>query len=304
MTSPFGRLVLVVDRRTRGLDPAAVLNQLRERDLENRTVEVGDSSDAAQATREALRAGERFIVAVGDDGTVNDVVNGMIEDDRPIGEGPILGVLPATADVDFVKTFGLPSDVERASGYLEGGGTFAIDVGKVTFQPDSGEAPRTTYFANVAELGLAGATLARSQRLRRRLRRAAYFTAFWSTLATFHPARGRVTVDGKTLEESVRDLVVANGQFHRGGLMISPRSWPGDGLLDVLVMTGPKSEAFTELPKMFRGEHLPHRHIVEMKGRNITFESDRQLVLEADGRVLGRTPAAFQLIRQPISVKI
>jgi diacylglycerol kinase family enzyme len=72
----------------------------------------------------------------------------------------------------------------------------------------------------------------------------------------------------------------------------------------VLVMSGPKSEAFTDLPKMFRGEHLPHRHIVEMKGRTITVEADRPLALEADGRVLGYTPATFQLIRQPISVKI
>jgi diacylglycerol kinase (ATP) len=304
MTSPFGRLVLIVDRRTKGLDLPAVLRVLRERDLSNRPVEVNESTEATEATREALKGGERFIVAVGDDGTVHDVVNGMIEDDRPVGERPILGILPTATDVDFIKTFGLPPDLDRAFGYLEGGGTFAIDVGKITFQADSTRTAQTRYFANVAEAGLAGAVLARSQRLRRWLRRAGYFAAFWSTLATYRPVRGHVTVDGKTLDGSVRDFVVANCQFHRGGVMISPRSWPGDGLLDVLVMTGPKSEAFTELPKMFRGEHLPHRHIVEMKGRSITFEADRPLVLEADGRVLGHTPATFQLVRQPISVKI
>ncbi len=304
MTSPFGRLVLIVDRRTGGLDLPALLNVLRERDLPSQSIEVDEATEATEATRDALKAGERFIVAVGDDGTVHDVVNGMIEDDRPIGEGPILGVLPTNTEVDFIKTFGLPADLERASGYLEGGGTFSIDLGKITYAAGSPAATQTRYFANAAQVGLSGMVLARSQRLRRWLGKADYFTAFWTTLGTYRPARGHVTVDGKSLDASVRDFVVANCQFSRGGLMISPRSWPGDGLLDVLVMTGPKSEAFTDLPKMYRGEHLPHRHIVEMKGRTIAFEADRPLVVEADGRVLGHTPATFQLVRQPISVKI
>ena len=304
MTSPFGRLVLIVDRRAGELELATVLNLLRQRDLPNRSIEVNQSTEATEATREALNSGERFIVAVGDDGTVHDVVNGMIEGDRPIGEGPILGVLPTSTEVDFIKTFGLPPDVERASGYLEGGGTFSIDLGKITYAAGSPGATRTRYFANAAQAGLFGTVLARSQRFRRWLGRAGYFTAFWATLGTYRPARGHVTVDGKSVDASVRDFIVANCQFHRGGLMISPRSWPGDGLLDVLVMTGPKSEAFTDLPKMYRGEHLPHRHIVEMKGRTIAFEAERPLVVEADGRVLGHTPATFQLLRQPISVKI
>lgn len=304
MTSPFGRLVLIVDRRIKEVDLSSVLRVLRARDLENRFVEIDDSMEAIEATREALNGGERFVVAVGDDETIHDVVNGMILDDRPVGERPILGVLPAPTEVDFIKTFGLPPDLERATAYLEGGGTFAIDLGKVTYQAGRTRETRTRYFANVAQAGLAGAILARSKRLRRWFRGAGYFTAFWSTLATYRPTRGRITVDGKALEEPVRDLVVANCQFHRGGMMVSPRSWPGDGLLDVLLMKGPKSEAFTDLPKMFRGEHLPHRHIVELKGRTIEFEADRPLVLEADGRVLGHTPVRFELIRQPISVKI
>ncbi|HEX2090395.1 MAG TPA: diacylglycerol kinase family protein [Actinomycetota bacterium] len=304
MSSPFGRLVLIVDRRAGGIDVPTVLNVLRQRNLPNRSIEVNQSTEAAEATRDALKTGERFIVAVGDDGTVHDVVNGMIEEDRPVGEGPILGVLPANPDVDFIKTFGLPPDLERASGYLEGAGTFSIDLGKITYVAGSPEAPRTSYFANAAEAGLSGSVLARSERLHRWLGRAGYFTAFWTSVASYRLARGHVTVDGKSLDTSVRDFVVANCQFHRGGLMISPRSWPGDGLLDVLVMTGPKSEAFTDLPKMYRGEHLPHRHIVEMKGRSIAFEADRPLVVEADGRVLGHTPATFRLLRQPISVKI
>ena len=87
-------------------------------------------------------------------------------------------------------------------------------------------------------------------------------------------------------------------------MRISPRSWPGDGLLDVLVMTGPKSDAFTTLPKVYRGEHLPHPNILEMKGRRISVEAERPYRIEADGEVLGTTPAKFEIVRQPIAVKI
>ena len=303
MTSPFGRLVLIADRRVRGLDLRSVEQLVRQLDLPHRSVEVMDSAEASEATREALRSGDRLIVAVGDDGTIHDVVNGMIENDRPIGE-PILGVVPATPEVDFIKTFGLPPDLPRASTYLEGGGTFAIDVGKVTLESPGGSPSVTRYFANIAQAGLGAAIVARSQRWRRRSGRLGDFAAFWSVVAGFRPVAATVTVEDRSIAKSVRDVVVANGQFHRGGLMVSPRSWPGDGLLDVLVMSGPKSEAFTELPKMFRGEHLPSRHVTELKGRRIRLEAERPLLVEADSRVLGTTPAAFQLLRQPISVKI
>jgi diacylglycerol kinase (ATP) len=304
MSSAFGTLVLIVDRCAAGQDPAEITSLVSARGLAARSVEVGESVAATEATREALRNGDRFIVAVGDDTTVNDVVNGMMEDDRPIGEHPILGVLPTNEMVDFIKTFGLPSDPVRAARHLEGGGTFAIDVGRVTARPLGADASPIRYFVNVAQAGLGAAVLARSERLPGWLGRSRYFTAFWTTLPRFRPRHATVEVDGRSFDQMVRDVVVANCQFHRGGLMISPRSWPGDGLLDVLIMTGPKSEAFSDLPKMFRGEHLPHRHIVEVKGRMITLDGERPLVVEADGRVVGQTPAAFELIPQPISVKI
>jgi diacylglycerol kinase family enzyme len=97
---------------------------------------------------------------------------------------------------------------------------------------------------------------------------------------------------------------VANCQYYGGGMRISPRSWPGDGLLDVVIMTGPKSESFTLLPSIYRGEHLPHPHIVEMKARSLHVETDLPWPVEADGMPLGTTPATFEIIRQPIRLKI
>ena len=100
-------------------------------------------------------------------------------------------------------------------------------------------------------------------------------------------------------------VVIGNGQYYGGGMRISPRSYPGDGFLDVLVFKGPKSDSFRLLPKIYFGEHVPHPHIAEMRAKvAVRVEADRPLPIEADGEVLGITPASFQVIPQAIRMKL
>jgi diacylglycerol kinase family enzyme len=99
-------------------------------------------------------------------------------------------------------------------------------------------------------------------------------------------------------------VVVANCQFYGGGMKVSPRSYPSDGLLDVQISTGPKSEAFTLLPKIYRGEHVPHPHIKELRGREVRVEAERPLSVEGDGEVLGKTPARFTVLPEILTLKI
>jgi diacylglycerol kinase (ATP) len=146
--------------------------------------------------------------------------------------------------------------------------------------------------------------VARAGRLPRALGRGRYFAGFWSTLVTFRPAEFRVRVGSKEFSGPARTAVIANCQYHGEGRRISPRSWPSDGLLDVLVMTGPRSDAFTRLPAIYQGDHLPDPNIVEMKGRSIEVAADRPLEVEADGRVLGSTPATFEVLRLALRLKI
>jgi YegS/Rv2252/BmrU family lipid kinase len=307
MSSPFGPLVLVADPSLAGGQVGLQLPRLEKTleamRLEHRTVRVQRPGEAMEVTRASLKSGERFVVAVGDDRIVHEVVNGMMAGGKALVRDAILGVVPAGATCDFPRTFGLPEEVVPAASHLEGEGTFPIDVGKVTYTNRAGDQAEE-YFANVAQVGLGAAALARADRLPQRLGRGRYFFGFWFSLAGWKPAPVRLQGDRRSLEERVRNIVVANGQFISGGQMISPRSWPGDGFFDVLVMKGPRSEAFTLLPKIFRGEHLPHRNIVELKSRRLGVEADRELWVEADGQPLGTTPATFEVIPQPISLKI
>jgi diacylglycerol kinase family enzyme len=136
------------------------------------------------------------------------------------------------------------------------------------------------------------------------LGRARRFLAFWLTLAAFRQTRARLIGDRRTWEGKLHDVLVANCQYQGDGMRISPRSWPDDGYLDVLVMKGPKSDAFTMLPKTYLGEHLPHPNIVEYRSRTLRVEASRPLWVQADGEILGTTPARFEVIPQAIRLKI
>ena len=297
MASPFGTLVLLVDRRAaRGRIGAEVPF------LDHRVVD-SSGPDLTERARAALDRGERFIVAVGDDRTVAEVVNGMVQDDRPVAEDAVLGVVAAGSGCDFVRTFGLPGDATRAAGVLAGDKVMPFDVGTVEFTSPAGDRVRR-YYPGVAQVGMGAAMIARADRFPRALGRGRYFLGFWSTLVTYKPGRLVVTVGSKRFDGRALTALVANCQYHGEGRRVSPRSWPGDGLLDVLVMTGPKSDAFTRLPAMYQGDYLPDPNVVELKGRTIHVEPDRPLPVEADGTVLGSAPASFGVIRLPLRLKV
>lgn len=306
MTSPFGDLVVIANPRSGrgrvGKELPELERQLISKRLGYRIAETEGPGHASEIAREALRGGERFVVAVGGDGTVHEVVNGMIENDRPVAEGAVLGVVAAGSGCDFVRTFGLPQDVPKAVRHLEGDRLYPIDIARVDYTQDGRTVTR--YVPNIAEAGLGGACVARAERLPRWLGRSRYFWAFWLSVRKYKASNITLRADRKLFEGRANNVVVANGQFYGGGMKISPRSYPGDGILDVQISTGPKSQAFTMIPKIYRGEHVPHPDIKELRGKTITVESERPLPMEADGEVLGTTPATFTVLPEVISLKI
>ena len=306
MTSPFGRLVIIANPASgRGRSEAklrTIETALRDWGLDYRILPTTGPGHAAEAAAAALRDGERFLVAAGGDGTVHQVVNGMFAGDRPIAPDAVLGVLATGSGSDFVKSFGIPGDAVKAARHLTGDAVRTIDVGKVTVA--DGAATKVKYFSNIAQAGLGGAVVARASRLPAALARARYFFGFWLTLPRFRPAAVRLDADGQHHAWRAFNVVVANCRFYGGGMQISPKSEPDDGKLDVLVMTGPKSDAYTTLPRVYRGTHLPHRNIAELRASRVTVETDVPYLIEADGEVLGTTPATFEVIPRVLRLKV
>lgn len=305
MGSPFGRAVLVADPRAgRGAvarELPEVERQLLARKLDYRIDEAAAPGDATRIAREALSAGERFVVAVGDDCTVDEVVNGFLDDGKPVAADAVLGVVAAGSGADFPKTFGLPGDSVRAIRHLTGETTYRIDAVRLTYHADGEE--RTRHYAGVAQAGLGAAVVGRAGRLPRSLGRGRRFLDFWLAMAATRPYDIVVGVGRAEWRGRAWNVVVGNCQFS-GGMRISPRSFPGDGVLDVLIHHGPRSEAFTLLPKIYQGEQVPHPHIKEYRGRTVRISGERPLPVEAGGEVLGTTPARFEVLHEVLTLKI
>ncbi len=203
-----------------------------------------------------------------------------------------------------MRTFGLPGDTTRSCAHLVGDRVYRFDVIKVTYT-DADGAQAVRYCANITEAGLGAAVAARAARMSPRFGRSRYFVAFWRELPGFRIAQVSVQADKKRYEGPATQVVIGNCQFYGGGMRVSPRSYPGDGVLDTLVFVGPKSDAFTMLPKVYKGDHLPHERIEEMRARvGVRVDADRPLPVEADGEILGSTPASFTVIPQRILIKV
>ena len=306
MTSPFGPLTLIchdgAGRGGVGRKLGEVLGHMDSRGLEYTVVHTTRRGHATELARAALDNGSRFLVACGGDGTIHEVVNGMIANDKPVNPEAVLGVISAGTGSDFIKTFGLPAGPSFAAAHLDGPEAFPIDIGKVTYTEGSETLVR--YFPNIAEAGLGAKVVRRAARLPRWLGPTVYFFAFWLCLPGHKPVQATIDLVDRTYEGPIDNLIVANCQFFGGGMQIAPKAAPTDGLLDIQIDHVGKKEAIALLPRTYRGRHLPHPRIDESKRVRVSISTEVPLPIEADGELLGHTPATFEVIRDVIKLKV
>jgi diacylglycerol kinase family enzyme len=307
--SAFGPLAVIVDPRAGGGRVGAEMPSLRREldalGLEHALWVAHGPADATRRTRAALDEGYRYLVAVGGDGTVQDVVNGMFRDGEAIADDLVLGVVAAHSGCDLVRSFGLPGDVVAATRHLVGENTYPLDLVRIVSTGAGGERI-VRYSHNLAEVGLGAAAVRGATRLPSWVGRARRFVGFWLAVAQTKVTQVRIDADRRTYEGPAFNVVVANAQFSSGGMRLSPRSFPGDGILDALVFQGPRSDAYTMLPRIYRhGDHVPDPHIHEMHARiRVAVEAERRLPIVADGEPLGTTPATFQILPGKVRLKL
>jgi diacylglycerol kinase (ATP) len=306
MTSPFGPMVVICNPQAGGGGArkaiAEVRRHLESRELAYELLLTQGPGHATQLTRSALAEGCRFVVAFGGDGTIHEVVNGLLHDDRPVNPDAVMGVVAAGTGSDFIRTFGIPSMPGHAVAHLDGGDSFPIDIGKVTYTQHG--ATVTRYFANVAEVGLGAEVVARAGRLPRWFGPTVYVFAFWLAIRKHKSAEVTVDLVDRRYEGPMNNLVVANGQFFGGGMKIAPRAAPTDGVFDIQIEHAKKREEIAVMPRVYRGEHVPHPDIFEAKRVRASIDAARPLRIEADGELLGTTPASFVVLRDLIRLKV
>ena len=240
-----------------------------------------------------------LVVAVGGDGTVNEVASGIV------GSGAELAVIPRGTGVDFVRTYGIPSKLDDAVEVALRGTTRAIDAGRVGYRAWSGE-PGEAWFFNVAGVGMSGAVAKRTNESSKALGGKASY--LWSTLAVFARWRNtevQVAVDEETRAGRMHEVVVANGRYLGGGMMLTPEAEPDDGLFDVLLIGDiTKADLVKTMPKVYRGTHLPHPKAELLRGAAVSVDSEVALPVQLDGEQPGTTPVRFELVPKALRLRV
>jgi YegS/Rv2252/BmrU family lipid kinase len=260
---------------------------------------------AAELTREALAGSCDLVVAVGGDGTINEVVNGFFEEARPgipserLGLSAALGVLPRGTGGDLRRTMGLDGDVFRSAARLKGERA-AIDVGRVDYQDDEGR-PAARHFINVAEVGVGARVVelanASSKVLGGKL---TFMLASMRALIGWRDLAIRASYDGGQFEElSVTTFAIANGRYFGGGMMVAPDARLEDGLFHVTIWRGfGLSDFVLKSSLMYDGTHLRLAGTSTRTAKKVRLEpaGEVPVAIEVDGERIGWLPATFTVL--------
>ena len=260
-------------------------------------------SSATRLTRQALKDGMEQIIAVGGDGTINEVVNGFIENDRPINPDAVLAVLTSGTGRDFRRTFSIPDTVDDQIERLAASEIRSIDLGKLTFIGDSGK-EEVRYFGNIASFGLSGATDRSVNELTHAKRFGGKFAFQWGmlkALLTYRNQPVRIRIDDAFDQVvNVSTVAVCNGQFFGSGMHIAPNAVPDDGLFDVVMIADIGIVSLLlNVGSIYKGEHLSKPSVSVIRGRRVIalpVEGAREVLLDVDGEAPGRLPATFEII--------
>jgi diacylglycerol kinase (ATP) len=306
--SALGQPLLIVNPaagRGRGAVLDRLVAALHERGVEHDVARTQAPGHATHLAHEAAEAGRRFVVAVGGDGTIHEVVNGLVdpESGEPRGQDLVLGVVSGGSGSDLARTFGLDRAPEVVARHLDGETTMGFDLGRIRLTGRDGQ-PRTVLFANIAEAGYGGLVTDLANRLPRWVGGTRYVLATVAAISRFRLVETTVTVDHTEVDEELSNVIVANGQFFGGGLRVAPRALPDDGRFNVQVWRGKPADVLRALPDLRVGEHLEREDVREWQSTTVRIDARTPLLIEADGEVLGTTPATIDLLPAPIRIKI
>jgi YegS/Rv2252/BmrU family lipid kinase len=260
---------------------------------------------AIELTRAAIRSGYEMIVAVGGDGTNNEVVNGFFADDAPVNPEAVFGVICSGTGSDLIKTLDIPRDFREAAPLLAGRDAKPTDVGKMVLR-DHQSRDVTRYFINIASFGVGGEVDDRVNRTSKALggRISFLWASLRGTLAYKNKAVSISLDGGAPLDRRIFNVAVANGRFFGAGMQTAPRATVDDGLFDVVVLGDLSFAEQLKLSRLiYRGEHLSMAKVESYRARTVSATSNDRVLLDVDGEQPGMLPARFELLPGALRVK-
>jgi diacylglycerol kinase (ATP) len=284
--------------------------------------------DGSTLTRQFLKQGFKKVLAIGGDGTLNEVANGFFEEPvgihsdkingpaesaslKPINPDAIMGVIPAGTRNVLAKSLGLPEGIVACCKTFYVGEPKKIDAIYATATNKEDPTLTTSRIClNAAEMGIAGEIIERSKKVREVVnsRIVSTITSIAATLPTYQSNECEVSIDndGRKFAIKMTMAVVANGQFLGGGFKVAPHASMSDALLDLVVIKDSGIlKMIDELISMKDGDYKEEDNVLYRQVRKVSLTSkERDVTVTVDGEPIGILPATFEVIPNALTVKM
>ena len=216
-----------------------------------------------------------------------------------------LATVPLGTGMDFVRTYGIPRKFDDAVRVAVSGRTREIDAGRVAYREWSGETGER-HFANVASVGMSGAVAQRANSTSKALGgRVTFFYVLTRVFFSWQNTDVTVEANGERRHGRMHDVIVANGRYHGGGMVLAPEASPDDGLFDVVLIGDiGKADFVRSVPRIYRGTHLTHPRVELLRTARVRVDAPEHLPIELDGEQVGTTPVSFEIVRRALRVRV
>lgn len=267
----------------------------------NVNYEIQKTTKASEATSIAVESAKRFdvVVAVGGDGTANEVANGII------GSGATMGVIPTGSGNDFAKLLGMDDKPEISVGQVLSGKSEKIDSGTIDLV-DQSNSRTTRKFVNSIGVGFDAVVAYESQRIKRLKGIPLYLLSVLKSLKNYSPHRFEMSFDGKAeASDSYYLVCVGNGNREGGGFYVTPGAHPGDGRFEVCTVRNVSLlRALKILPTVLKGAHGKFSEVRFLNSTNVKIGSSKPFVVHCDGEILGVENSQVEMQINPGSLEV
>jgi YegS/Rv2252/BmrU family lipid kinase len=235
---------------------------------------------AAELATQAGKQGYEMVIAVGGDGTVHEVINGLMQ--LPQESRPMLGVVPVGSGNDFAHAIGVPMQADQALRCALSGAPSSVDLGLMT-----DEHGRKEYFDNTLGIGFDAVVTIRSHKLPLVRGFLMYFVAVIQTIVLNHdPALMQIEADDRKWEQSNLLLTACNGPREGGGFQIAPDARPDDGILHyAMIKKVGRLMMLRLVPEVMRGTHGNFPQVTLGSCKRMSVIADRPMYIHADGEI-------------------
>jgi len=261
--------------------------------------------EAIEIAQKAVEEGFRKLVAVGGDGTANEVINGMFLQEEVPPESLIFAIIPVGTGNDWIKTHGIPNNYKKSILLMRAGITLVHDIGKIIYHNKEGEA-QTRYFLNVAGLAYDAFVTKASQENNRWGHSAMYYLyLIVRSVTKFKPTNVTINFDGQQMEHPFYNITIGQCQYNGGGTRLVPQADPRDGQFALTLFKDISPwEVVFKAPQFYSGSVVKHKEAFVTQAKHILIQAseDKPAFVEADGEFLGQTPVEFIMLPKAVQV--